>query len=117
MAASRKEVGKKAHARYASATVKKPTKQPPVLVHMNTQGRLTLPASARRSLGLEGEADFQVDLDRHAVVLRPAVVMTMEDAWAYTPGHRRLLERAHKDSREGRVRELTESQIERLAAR
>lgn len=81
---------------------------------MTAEGRVTIPASARRELGVEGEAQFEVDVQRETIVLRPAVVMTREDAWAYTPEHRRLLTKAHRDSREGRVRRLTEGQLARL---
>lgn len=81
---------------------------------MTAEGRVTIPASARRELGVEGEAQFEVDVQRETIVLRPAVVMTREDAWAYTPEHRRLLTKAHRDSREGRVRRLTEGQLARV---
>ena len=37
-----------------------------------------------------------------------------DDSWAYTPEHRALLARAHADSREGRVRQMTESESARL---
>ncbi len=84
------------------------------LVTMTPQGRVTIPAAARRELGVEGEAQFEVGVERESIVLRPAVVMTREDAWAYTPEHRRLLAKAHRDSREGRVRGLTERQLARL---
>ena len=120
VAKSKTSAGKKAHARRAmpvrrSATVKK-AEDKAFVIHMNSQGRLTLPASARRRLGLDGEADFQLAVDSHAFVLKPAVVLTLEDAWAYTPEHRGLLARAHEDSRRGRVRRLTESQLDRVAA-
>lgn len=109
MARTKKSAAKK------SATVKKAAKAKAV-IHMNSYGRLTLPASARKTLGLEGEADFQLDFHEHAFVLRPAVVMTLEDAWAYTAEHRGLLARAHNDSRRGRVHSLTEGQLDRIAA-
>lgn len=85
------------------------------LVTMTSEGRLTIPAGARRQLGIEGEAQFEVGVDQESIVLRPAVVLTREDAWAYTPEHRRLLAKAHRDSREGRVRQLTSRQLARLA--
>jgi bifunctional DNA-binding transcriptional regulator/antitoxin component of YhaV-PrlF toxin-antitoxin module len=81
------------------------------LVHMNPQGRITLPASARRRLGIEGEADLILDLEGHSLVLRPTLVLAVEDAWAYTTAHRQLLRRAHLDSREGRVRSITERDL------
>ena len=84
---------------------------------MNTTGRLTLPADARHELGIEGETEFEVevDTDRDAVILRPAVLLRREDAWAYTPEHRRLLAKAHQDSKKGRVRRMTESRLRELA--
>jgi bifunctional DNA-binding transcriptional regulator/antitoxin component of YhaV-PrlF toxin-antitoxin module len=82
-----------------------------MLVSMSADGRLTVPASARRALGLDGEAQFEMEVEHDSLVLRPAVVLAREDAWAYTPGHRRLLEQAHRDSREGRVREMTEEEL------
>ena len=82
---------------------------------MNAQGRVTLPASARRTLGIEGDIDLQLDLDHHAIVLKPTVVLPVEDAWAYTIEHRRLLKRAHADSREGRIRSLSERELDRQA--
>lgn len=84
------------------------------LVTMTLEGRVTIPAAARRELGVEGEAQFEVGLEGGSIVLRPAVVMTREDAWAYTPQHRRLLAKAHRDSREGRVRRISERQLARL---
>ena len=84
---------------------------------MSEGGRITLPADARRRLGVEGPAEFEVEVDeaQDALILRPVVALRREDAWAYTPEHRALLERGHRDSREGRVRELTESELEALA--
>ena len=84
------------------------------LVAMKADGRITLPARARRALGVQGETQFEVEVKRDAIVLRPAVVLPREDAWAYTPEHRRLLERSRRDARAGRVRRLTERDLERL---
>lgn len=85
-------------------------------VSMNEGGRLTLPADARRRLGVEGPAEFEVEVDetQDALILRPVVALRREDAWAYTPEHRALLERAHRDSREERVQKLTESELRTL---
>jgi bifunctional DNA-binding transcriptional regulator/antitoxin component of YhaV-PrlF toxin-antitoxin module len=76
-------------------------------------GRLTLPAEVRRELGLGNETEFEVEVDKEhdALILRPAIVLRREDAWAYTSEHRELLARAHADSREGRVREMTEEEL------
>jgi AbrB family looped-hinge helix DNA binding protein len=87
-------------------------------VTVSESGRLTLPTEVRRQLGLEGETEMEVEVDteQDAVILRPAVVLRREDAWAYTPEHRELLARAHADSREGRVRELSEEDLKKLGA-
>ena len=85
-------------------------------VLMSEDGRLTLPADARHALGLAGETELEIEVDRagDAIILRPAAALRHEDAWAYTPEHRELLAQAHQDSREGRVRRLTEEELERL---
>lgn len=82
---------------------------------MSAQGRVTLPAAARRQLGVEGETQFEVEVEEDAIVLRPAIVLPREDAWAYTNEHRALLKGAHRDSREGRTRRVSERELERLA--
>lgn len=84
------------------------------IVSMTPTGRITVPAAARRELGISGEAEFAVAVEGDSLVLTPAVVLSRADAWAYTPEHRRRLAQAHRDSREGRVRKLTESELERL---
>jgi AbrB family looped-hinge helix DNA binding protein len=85
-------------------------------VTVNRSGRLTLPTDVRRALRLDGETEMEVEVDttNDAVILRPAVVLRREDAWAYTPEHRELLARAHDDSREGRVRQLNEDELKKL---
>lgn len=69
-----------------------------------------MPADARRELGLEGETEFELEIDKanDALILRPVVLLRREDAWAYTPEHRVQLARAHADSEAGRVRRLDE---------
>jgi len=85
-------------------------------VTMNRDGRLTLPIESRRALGIEGETELEVevDADNDTLHLRPVIVLRREDAWAYGPAHRALLSAAHADSREGRVREMTEEQLAEL---
>ncbi|MGO9660001.1 MAG: AbrB/MazE/SpoVT family DNA-binding domain-containing protein, partial [Acidimicrobiales bacterium] len=87
-------------------------------VTVSEAGRLTLPTEVRRALGLEGETEMEIELDsaNDAVILRPAVVLRREDAWAYTPEHRELLARAHADSRAGRARQLSEDDLKELGA-
>jgi len=82
---------------------------------MNAEGRLTVPRAARQALGLEGDAQFEVEVRDGALLLRPVVVIPREDAWAYTPEQRERIERARRDSSEGRVRTLTETDLDRLA--
>jgi len=84
-------------------------------VAMNAQGRLTVPADARKALGLVGEAHFQAEIRDEGLLLRPAVLVPREDAWAYTSEHRSLLARAREDSTHDRVRELSEDELSDLA--
>jgi bifunctional DNA-binding transcriptional regulator/antitoxin component of YhaV-PrlF toxin-antitoxin module len=82
-------------------------------VTVNSEGRLTLPIESRRALGIAGETELEIEVDaeRDVLTLRPVIVLRREDAWAYTPEHRELLGRAHADSREGRVRTLSEDDL------
>lgn len=111
----RKTATRDSHASSSILSVHDSVARKPTLIHMNAQGRVTLPASARRSLGLEGDADLQLDVDHGAIVLKPTLVLSVEDAWAYTTPHRELLKRAHADSRQGRVRSLRESELDHQA--
>ena len=47
---------------------------------MNSTGRITLPAEARRTLGLEGESFFEVVVEGGAVVLRPVAIVPRDQA-------------------------------------
>jgi len=87
-------------------------------VTVSGTGRLTLPAEVRRALGLEGETEFEVEVDPDGeeIILRPAVLLRREDAWAYTSEHRELLSRAHADSHEGRVHQMSEGELKSLSA-
>ena len=87
-------------------------------VTVHGSGRLTVPASVRKQLGLiEGtELEIEVDMEQEALVLRRVVYLRLEDAWAYTPDHRELMERAHRDSKEGRVKKLGEEDLESLGS-
>ena len=82
-------------------------------VLMSKRGRLTLPTETRRSLALEGETEFEVEVDeaRDVIILRPIFDVPREDAWAFTPEHRRLLARSYQDAREGRDYRLSESEL------
>lgn len=85
-------------------------------ITMSKTGRITLPAEVRRAMDLDGEAEFLVEElgEGQGVILRPVVLMLREDAWAYTTEHRERLRAAHEDSREGRVRRVTEEQLDAL---
>ena len=80
------------------------------------QGRLTVPAEARRELGVDADAEFEVEVDasQDAILLRPAAVLRREDSWAYTSEHRGLLRRARADAEAGRTRTLTERELAEL---
>ncbi|MGI8912604.1 MAG: AbrB/MazE/SpoVT family DNA-binding domain-containing protein [Chloroflexota bacterium] len=84
-------------------------------VPMNARGSLTIPMEVRTRLGIEGAGQFELELAEDAIVLRPTAAQPDDDAWAYTPDHRALLERAHRDSREGRVHHLSEADLGRIA--
>jgi bifunctional DNA-binding transcriptional regulator/antitoxin component of YhaV-PrlF toxin-antitoxin module len=82
-------------------------------ISMSPNGRLTLPSDARKALGIDGGADWEieVDADRDELILRPVLQLRRDDAWAYTPEHRAMLARAHADVREGRVWSLSEEDL------
>ncbi len=85
------------------------------VVAMNAQGRLTVPVEARKALGLVGGAQFQAEISDEGLLLRQAVLVPREDAWAYTSEHRSLLARAREDSARERVRELSEDDLRDMA--
>ena len=49
-----------------------------------------------------------------ALVLRPVITIRRDDAWAYTPEHMERLRKAHEDSRAGRVRRLSEEELDQM---
>jgi AbrB family looped-hinge helix DNA binding protein len=82
-------------------------------VAVNAQGRVTLPAAARRSLGLTDGAQLEVRVEENEIRLRPARVVLAEDAWAYTPESLASLKRSLADIAAGRVFALTTDDLER----
>jgi AbrB family looped-hinge helix DNA binding protein len=56
---------------------------------MNPAGRVTVPAEVRRTLGLDEEAYFEVEVEKGAIVLRPVAVVPLDQARAYQPNRRR----------------------------
>jgi len=84
-------------------------------VAMSAGGRLTLPAEAREELGIKGEAQFQVEVIPGGLVLREAITVPSEDAWAYTSEYRAQVERSRRDHAEGRSRAVSVEELEHLA--
>lgn len=82
-------------------------------VAVNAQGRITLPADARRSLGLSDGAQLEVRLEENEIRLRPVRLVIAEDAWAYTPESLASIKRSLADIAAGRVFELTTADLER----
>lgn len=64
--------------------------------------------------GSRGEAHFEAEIRDGELLLRPAVLVPREDAWAYTPEHRALLARARADAAQGRTRRLDEGALREL---
>lgn len=86
-------------------------------VTMSKTGRITLPANIRKALELPGEAEFLVEelRDGEGIVLRPVVTMLREDGWVYTAEDLESIERGLRDIREGRVRTVTEAELQAMA--
>jgi len=82
-------------------------------VAVNAQGRITLPADARRSLGLTDGAQLEVQVEKNEIRLRPARLVVAEDAWAYTAESLASIKRSLADIAAGRTFELTTEDLER----
>lgn len=82
-------------------------------VGVNAQGRITLPAAVRRSLGLADGAQLEVRIEENEIRLRPARMVVAEDAWAYTPGSLASIKRSLADIAAGRVFAMTADDLER----
>jgi bifunctional DNA-binding transcriptional regulator/antitoxin component of YhaV-PrlF toxin-antitoxin module len=87
-----------------------------VTVESNAQGRLVIPAEVRAALNVTGKAHWQIEVRDGAIILKPAVVILREDAWAYQPEHLARLEEAMTQARSGQILDLSPEQIERLPA-
>ena len=83
-------------------------------VAMNAGGRLTLPVEARRYLGIKGEAQFQVEEIPGGLILREAVTVPREDAWAYRPEVIDLVRRSREDYAAGRTKQMSAADLEKL---
>lgn len=82
-------------------------------VALNAQGRITLPAEVRRSLGLGEGAELEVRVEQNEIRLRPARIVVAEDAWAYTAESVASIKRSLADIAAGRVFALTTEELER----
>lgn len=82
----------------------------------NREGRLTIPADVRAALHIEGETYWTVEVVGGAVVLRPAVVLPREDAWAHTPAHTSKVKRAREDAHAGREVGVSGAELGRIAS-
>lgn len=65
-----------------------------IAVVMTDRGRITLPASVRKEMHIEGDTLFELETSGETIILRPAIVIPRDDAWAYTPEHRAHVARA-----------------------
>src|SRR5579859_4695815 len=81
---------------------------------MSPAGRMTIPHAAREMLHAQEGAEFEWEVRDNTLVLRPVVRIPKEDAWAYSPEHLAALDRALQDVREGRVRKVSEPELEAL---
>ena len=85
-----------------------------VTVESNAQGRLVIPAEVRAALNVTGKAHWQLEVHDGAIILKPAIVIPREDAWAYRPEHLARLEEAMTQARSGQMLDLSPEQLERL---
>jgi AbrB family looped-hinge helix DNA binding protein len=88
----------------------------PVVVKVAADGRMTLPAAVRRALEInDGDAQLSIDVSDGAAVLRPAVTIPREDAWAYTPEHLESLKRARAQAQVGELKAMPNDVVEKLS--
>jgi len=87
-----------------------------VVVSLGKSGRVTLPAPARRALGLTEGSELLVEVADGVLTMRPAVVLTREDAWAYTSDHRERLAQARREVDAGHVYRVSEEHLKELFA-
>lgn len=75
---------------------------------------MTLPAEARKDMGIHGETQFQVEVIPGGLILREAVTIPVDDAWAYTPEALDQARRSREDVKHGRVVQLSMAELEKL---
>lgn len=81
----------------------------------NKEGRITIPAEVRVALHIEGETHWTVEIVDGAVLLRPAVVIPRDDAWAYTTEHAEVVARARDNDRTGQTVSVSGDELGRIA--
>jgi AbrB family looped-hinge helix DNA binding protein len=81
-------------------------------VAMSKTGRLTLPAAARRKLGLSGEAHFDVEVTEEGILLRPVTAVPRDDVWIYTPENIARVQRGLEDLRAGRLIRMSPTELD-----
>ncbi len=86
------------------------------VVALSREGRVTLPAKMRRALGLDEGSELFVEQRNGTIVLRPAMRVPRDDAWAYTAEHRARLNRAREDMVNGRILPFGEEELRELIA-
>jgi bifunctional DNA-binding transcriptional regulator/antitoxin component of YhaV-PrlF toxin-antitoxin module len=84
------------------------------LVSMSEEGRLTIPAEARRALNMTGRVQFEVEVIKDVIILRPTVAVPREQAWIYSVDHQEQLQQALLDVASGRVYDGSSPQVAKL---
>jgi len=84
-------------------------------VESNEQGQIVIPAEVRGALHVTGKTHWQLEVRDGAIILKPAVVIPREDAWAYRPDHVARLEEAMTQARTGQILDLSPERLPRLA--
>jgi AbrB family looped-hinge helix DNA binding protein len=87
-----------------------------MLVEINEQGRMTVPAKAREALGIDGRAQVEIEVDGQELRVRPTVTIPREDSWAYTKAHLAQVRAALDDVEAGRVLTLSPEELETLTS-
>jgi AbrB family looped-hinge helix DNA binding protein len=82
-----------------------------MLVEINEQGRMTIPARAREALGIDGRAQVEVEVDGQELRVRPTATIPRDDAWAYTKAHLAQVRSALDDVQAGRVATLSPQEL------
>jgi len=83
-------------------------------VESNAQRRLVIPAEIQAALEVTGKAHWQLEVHAGAIILKPAVVIPREDAWAYRPEHLALIGEAMTQARSGQMLDLSPEHLDRL---